>query len=93
MTCFISASVHSQSVGRLIMLIIDLVAVIKRCLVILTLTTKPRDFFLSYSTDYFEEFCSLLYLCLRVFPRMCLFLKFCVYFCAFLFLTCKLNFF
>jgi len=45
MTCFISASVHSQSVGRLIMLIIDLVAVIKRYLVILTLTTKPHDFF------------------------------------------------
>jgi len=39
MTCFISASVHSQSVGRLIILIIDLVAVIKRYLVIILALT------------------------------------------------------
>jgi len=47
MTCFISASVHSQSVGRLIILIIDLVAVIKRYLVIiLALSIAPYGFFL-----------------------------------------------
>jgi len=36
--------VHSRNVGRLIILIIDLLAVIKRYLVILILITKPHRF-------------------------------------------------